>query len=385
MSAASAVGRLSRRIAFGLTASSVILTLMTSVGHAEQETATQGPPSALDHWDGTTAVTIEELRRHAKKIGQLLDHASARVDRLADEADETSEERALVGALRQELDLSRRWNRHLSSILLEVTEARQALGVREQKATAEIVQLTSIAEEARLELIALWKSLKPGMAPPPVEPDMLPTPKAGFDQSSVKKAGGNRIEAVAEQLAGPDATIEEARKTLEAMDEAQKSASGDIEAVRSKIIDALHTLAPHRRTPLKVEVPSESHVQGDLSSQDITAWAASIATKAHHEGYEDADHIEENAGLIPRSAPDVETMVMEGKALSTTAVRIAPDRLAASIATVIRGSSILVTGKVVDQDWYRVEIKGGRHGFVAGDLIKRLSKPDQSNRPIKPS
>lgn len=385
MSAAGAFCRLRSLPILVLVASVLPLVGMTQSIGAEQKTGPSTTASVLASWDGESTVTLDELKLHATEIGKLLDHASARVDRLADEASDQSAGRALVDAIRQELDLSRQWNGHLTSILLEVAEARRALGVREQKAAAEIFELTSIAEEARLELIALWKSLKPGMSVPFGEHDLLPAPKPETEQPSVRKGDKGRIEAVTEELAGPDATIDEARRVLDEMGAMQKTAAGDIEAVRTKIIEALHTLAPHRTAPLKGDMPKGGQIEGGLSSKEVTAWAASIASKLHHEGFEDVEQARDTVESIRISTPGVEDMVMEGEALSTTAVRIAPDRRATPIATVMAGSLILVTGKVINQDWYRVEIEGGRHGFVSGGLIRRQSAPMKPARRVKPS
>jgi len=148
-------------------------------------------------------------------------------------------------------------------------------------------------------------------------------------------------------------------------------AVGDIEAVRTKIIDALHTLAPHRETPFTVEKPKAGQVEGSLTSQEITAWAASISSKLHHEGFDDYETARKVAEARRLQSMDVEAMVMRGEVLATTAVRIAPDQKAAAIATVVAGSPLLVTGKVVDLDWYRVELGDDRYGFVSIDLIKR--------------
>lgn len=370
---------LSRRYgctAFGFVVSALFLGVLTPAGLAEQDLIPSSPASSSMGWDGTSTVTIDELALHTGKIVELLDHASNRVERLVDEAKEDSKTQELVGAIRQELKLSRQWNQHLRSILLEVTEARRALDRREQRAAAEIHELTTVVEEARLELVALQKSLKPEE---PATPAKLPSPEAGDRPQSKPANTESNVKAVVEALAGPNATILDARRTLEQVGDAQKTAAGDIEAVRAKIIDALHTIAPHRIAPNEIEIPRDDQVKGSLSSKEITAWAASTASQMHHEGYDDV----EQARAIAGPAPIVEAMVMEGLALSTVAVRIAPDRHATAIAMVTRGSPVLVTGKVVDQDWYRVEIDRGRFGFVSGDLIKRQRAPIKPVRRLK--
>jgi hypothetical protein len=357
---------------------------MAELGRAQQATTSSPTAATLADWDGKSAVTLDELRLHALEIGNLLDRASARVDRLADEASGQTESGALLGAIRHELDLSRQWNRHVTSILLEVAEARRALGVRERKAAAEIFELTSIAEEARLELIALWEALRPGMPAPFGEPGLL-GPKPGTSQPSAPGHGKSGIGMkAAGTLEAPDQAAGEASRALDEINAIEKNAAGDIEAVRAKIMDALRTLAPHRKAPVNSDVMEDSRIDGALSSKEITAWAASIASKLHHEGFEDVEHAGDHVESI-QTLPSVETMVIESEILVTTAVRIAPDRRAHPIATVKAGSLILVTGKVIDRDWYRVKTDSGRFGYISGELIRHQSLPSKTEPRIKAS
>lgn len=382
MSATERLSRLCRRSIPCLVGSVALSTVITLPSHAEPSSSPE--PSGLSEDDG---VTIDELQLHAKKIGELLDHASTRVDRLAGDTDDTSNGRALIGAIRQELDLSRQWNRHLSAILIEVAEARRDLGLREKKAAAEINELTAIAEEARLELVELWKSLEADQSATPVQPKLIPTPKPETDQHSSLETRKSSIFDITDDLAGPQANIDQARLALERMSEAQKLAANDIDAVRTKIIDALQTLAPHRATPLDVELLQKSRHESSLSSEDITAWAASIAGKLHHEGY---DRIEQVNGDDEKPAevsakPDIEIMLVNSELAATASIRAAPNHRSPILAKVREGSAILVTGKVSDLDWYRVEISDGRHGFVPGTFIKRQSPPLNAKKRIKES
>ncbi len=388
MLAARALGRSTERPLSGLVASAALFVVMASSGHAEPVSVSPPPGLALENWDGKRAVTIEELKSHATKIGELLDHASSRVDRLTDQAPAGQDGDRLVSAIRQELSLSRKWNRHLTSILMEVTEARRDLGIREREAAAEIIELTSIAEQARLELVALKKSLtldRPLPSGDESAPSPIETP--GIDQRSTLDAGHRRIDLVAEGLAGPHATIEDARRTLDDMAAAQKIAAGDIKMIRAKIIDALHVLAPHRPKQPKAETRKDTQVESHLTSEDITAWAASIAGKLHHEGFEDAEQAGDGAEppLASITTTYVEAISMEGQASATLIIRTAPDHRASPIATVAAGSSLLVTGKVTGQDWYRVDVEGNRHGFVFGDGIKRHLAPTAPAKGIKAS
>ena len=382
MSAIERLGRLCRRSIPCHVVSLALSATIALSSHAEPSASTA--PSGLGENGG---VTIEELQLHAKKIGELLHHASTRVDRLVSEADEASEGRALIGAIRQELDLSRQWNRHLSAILLEVAEARRDLGQREKEAAAEINELTAIAEEARLELVELWKSLETDQKKTPDEPKTLPAPKPETDQHSSPEVGKDNELDISDDLSNPRANIDKARLALERMSEAQKLAASDIDAVRAKIIDALQTVAPHRTTPLDVERLSESGHEGALSSEEITAWAASIASKLHHEGYDQIEHADGDAGkpVMASATPDIEIMSMSSELAATASIRAAPDHQSPILAMVREGSAILVTGKVSDLDWYRVKISGGRQGFVPGEFIRRPSPSLDTKKRIKAS
>jgi hypothetical protein len=285
MSAAGAAVRSCGRWGLGLGVAAALLALAQGA-QAQPAPETAPVASSLADWDGKSEVTLDELKRHAVKVGELLDHASARVDRLADDGADQAAGQALVGAIRQELDLSRQWNRHLTTILLEVAEARRDLDARERRAAAEIAELTAVAERARLELIALKESLSPEGEGSANQPRRLPEPRPGADQHS-GLGSGHGAQAVATALVGPEAMIKDARQALTDMEAAQMTAAADIEAVRTKIIEALHTLAPHRQAPFTIE--EDSRIDDSLSSKAITAWAASIASKLHHEGFEDID------------------------------------------------------------------------------------------------
>ncbi|MGI9492249.1 MAG: SH3 domain-containing protein [Geminicoccaceae bacterium] len=384
MSAAGAMGRSRRLSVLSFVAFALPWTGMAELGRAQQAT-TSPPTAALADWDGETALTTDALRLHALEIGDLLEQASARVDRLAGETSDRAEGGKLLDAIREELDLSRQWNHHLMSILLEVAEARRALDVRERTMAAEIFELTSIAEEARLELIALWQSLRPGTPIPFDEPGLPGDAKPKTSRPSAPEHEKHRLDTAAEALRRSGRSSSNASRVLDEINPVQESAAGNTEAVRTGIIDALGTVALHHRDLIESDVLEGGRIDDGLSSKEITAWAASIASKMHHEGYQNFEPTGGQTGTIQTSRPNVEDMVVEGEILSTGAIRIAPDRRALPIATVTAGSLVLVTGKVIDQDWYRVKTESGRLGYISGDLIRHQSQPSKTGRRIKSS
>ena len=125
--------------------------------------------------------------------------------------------------------------------------------------------MTVLAEEARLELVALKEALKRQPA------------KAvqNLEERSDGALSRPTADAVTESLAGPHGDIQDARAMLSSMQDAQKSAVRDVDAVRAKIMEALQTLATVRG-----DLPTREQGAGaGLSSEDITAWAASMATR----------------------------------------------------------------------------------------------------------
>ena len=243
-------------------------------------TSAQAEPTATEAALARTidggASSMEELREHAATIDGILQMASERVERLA--ATEGVEPR-LVQAIRRELSLSRRWNHHLETILIDVAEARRVLGEREREAAKEIARMTAVAEEARLELIELRKVLK--RRPP--EAAEAPKKQSYGSLDKDRSAGigdqmassGAVVDPAARLATGVSGEAEVARAMLASMQEAQESVAKDVDAVRAKIIDALQTLASVRGDlPMR-----EQGGDAELSSEDITGWAASVATR----------------------------------------------------------------------------------------------------------
>jgi len=249
------------------------------LGHADSP----GPVPAEDE---VGELTMDELRVQADTIREILATASQRVDELAVADTDTP---ALMDAIRQEISLSRRWNDHLGAILQEVAKAQRELGDREREAAKEIVRMTAIAEEARLELVALKNVLKGQPVDTQQDGDHGPN-DASHDQDQTDAGGPSMPQsslaaAVTEAISDPTANLDEARAALVAMQEAQADAFHDVDAVRTKIIDALETLAAARGESVSLMPDADE----SLSSQGITAWAASTATKLNRTSRGGAD------------------------------------------------------------------------------------------------
>lgn len=252
--------------------------IFVSSGQAEP-TRLQEPSRVLPSLgDDGSALTMDELRAHATTISDILETASERVELLAATDADTP---ALVEAIRHELSLSRRWNRHLGTILHDVTEARRALGKREREAAKEITHLTAMAEEARLELVALKKLLKERPKEAVQSQDTwseggLSEQETELDIDSQMAANLPISDDLRERPASVDiSATKDARAMLASVEAAETSLVRDVDAVRTKIIEALETLATVRG-----DLPTRMHdADAAFSSEDITAWAASMATR----------------------------------------------------------------------------------------------------------
>ena len=76
---------------------------------------------------------------------------------------------------------------------------------------------------------------------------------------------------------------------------------------------------------------------------------------------------------VTEPAFKVEEIEDEYKVLRTANVRESPSANSQKVGVVDRGNSILVTGRVVDSNWFRVKTGAGQTGFMYGALIKKLA------------
>lgn len=261
-------------------------------GQAEPTpTPSQEPPTMRTSLgENAGGRTIGELRSHAATISEILETASERVELLAATDADAPE---LFEAIKHELSLSRQWNGHLETILDDVAEARLALSQREREAAKEITHLTALAEEARLELVELKKVLKESPDEAVQSQDTWSEGRLSEQEAEL----GTRSQtasnlSISDHLSeGPDSfnigAIKDDRAMLDSIEAVEASLVSDVDAVRTKIIEALEILATVRG-----DLPARTHNSGAaLSSEDITGWAASMATrlnKASKEALTDA-------------------------------------------------------------------------------------------------
>jgi formylglycine-generating enzyme required for sulfatase activity len=74
------------------------------------------------------------------------------------------------------------------------------------------------------------------------------------------------------------------------------------------------------------------------------------------------------------SGPKIEDMDAEFKVLKNARLREQPDASSENLGTLERDARVIVTGKVVDSDWYRIETMDGKSGFVFGTLIAEVQR-----------
>jgi formylglycine-generating enzyme required for sulfatase activity len=74
------------------------------------------------------------------------------------------------------------------------------------------------------------------------------------------------------------------------------------------------------------------------------------------------------------AGPAIEDMDAEFKVLKNARLRSEPDAASKNLGTLKQGDRIIVTGKVRDSDWYRIETGDGKSGFVFGKLIQETQR-----------
>ena len=74
------------------------------------------------------------------------------------------------------------------------------------------------------------------------------------------------------------------------------------------------------------------------------------------------------------SGPNIEDMDAEFKVLKNARLREQPDAASKNLGTLKAGARVIVTGKVSDSNWYRIETDDGKSGFVFGKLIEESQR-----------
>ncbi len=74
------------------------------------------------------------------------------------------------------------------------------------------------------------------------------------------------------------------------------------------------------------------------------------------------------------AAPKIEAMEAEFDVVSPAHMRASPDLSASILGTAAKGEQVLVTGRVVGQDWYQVRTSDGATAYVASTLLRERAK-----------
>ncbi|MDX1433881.1 MAG: SH3 domain-containing protein, partial [Gammaproteobacteria bacterium] len=79
---------------------------------------------------------------------------------------------------------------------------------------------------------------------------------------------------------------------------------------------------------------------------------------------------------------EIEEMDIEYDVVRNASLREGPSASSRRIDTLDRGTRVIVTGRVVDSDWFRVETKDSRKkGFVFGQLIAEVKRAPAGQQP----
>ncbi len=80
----------------------------------------------------------------------------------------------------------------------------------------------------------------------------------------------------------------------------------------------------------------------------------------------------------------IDAMDVHYDVIETANVRKEPTARSTRIATLQKGTRVLVTGRVVDKNWYRIETGNGTTGYIFGKLIQAPSPPsDLAKKPAQ--
>ncbi len=71
--------------------------------------------------------------------------------------------------------------------------------------------------------------------------------------------------------------------------------------------------------------------------------------------------------------PKIEEVEAAYEAVKTANLREGPSAKTALVGSLKKGDIVLVTGRLTDRNWYRVQTKSGLSGFVYGELIRKVS------------
>jgi formylglycine-generating enzyme required for sulfatase activity len=74
------------------------------------------------------------------------------------------------------------------------------------------------------------------------------------------------------------------------------------------------------------------------------------------------------------TGPAIEDMDAEFRVIKNARLREKPDASSKNLGTLKQGTRVIVTGKVTDSDWYRIETSDGKSGFVFGKLIAEVQR-----------
>ncbi len=78
-------------------------------------------------------------------------------------------------------------------------------------------------------------------------------------------------------------------------------------------------------------------------------------------------------GSTASQLPDIEEVEAAYEAVKTANLRKGPSAKTALVGSLKKGDVVLVTGRVTDRNWYRIQTKTGLSGFVYGELIRKIS------------
>lgn len=280
------------------------------------------------------ASSFDELNSAATDLNDALAGARAKLTELQAATELT----AMAADLRDQLEASRQENNRLAASLAEAQSERSALLARRQEAEDRISRLSVGADDSQIEIANLRQELE--------------VSRGEIDVANAARANAEaQVEAMEEELELADGEVARLQNQI-----------GELEEALSSTRDKLQTANA---------AAGNAQSERDSANNELNRIRTQIAAMLRSALLGVTLASDEEAPL-PEDVADLNLDVLEGEyeAVRASNIRLMPTADSERIGWAKRGETVLVTGKVVGRNWYRVETVEGIEGFIFGDLIR---------------
>ena len=280
------------------------------------------------------ASSFEELNSAATDLNDALAGARAKLNELQAATELT----AMAADLRDQLEASRQENNRLAASLAEAQSERSALLAKQQEAEDRISRLTSGADDSVVEITNLRQQLDAS--------------REEIDVANAARANAEaQVEAMEEELQLADGEVARLQNQIAELEEALSNTRGKLQTANAAAGNAQQERDSANNELNRIRTQIAAMLRSTLLGVELAA--------------------DEEAPL-PDDVADLNYDVVEGEyeAVRASNIRAMPTADSDRVGWAKRGETVLVTGKVVGRNWYRVETFEGVEGFIFGDLIR---------------